>query len=249
MNAQIVNRAHAKKDTLPANVVMGIGSSQRSSATLSVGDRLPQSQESELIDPSPHSALVLPLSPKPLTIEIASEDTSSTARTLVYVSRSRSQSTNRALESLIEEPREALKEKASKGKEADEGPSESTKRKRKHSKRSHSSRSCKRSSPFLLKGRPKLLLRKQKRMTISIWSTSSLAGGERLKRSCDLPLSYLLKWRVLEEAYGHHLSLKSTYWRREKIASDRLLVEAQEKLSSAEISRTTIEEKIKGLME
>ncbi|KAL0282938.1 UNVERIFIED_CONTAM: hypothetical protein Sangu_2921800 [Sesamum angustifolium] len=88
MNAQIANKAHAKKDTLPANVVVGIGSSQRSSATLSVEDRLPQSQESEPIDPSPHSTLVLPPSPKPLTIEITSEDTSSTAWTLVYVSGS-----------------------------------------------------------------------------------------------------------------------------------------------------------------
>ncbi|KAK4407808.1 hypothetical protein Sango_0361800 [Sesamum angolense] len=44
--------------------------------------------------------------------------------------------------------------------------------------------------------------------------------------------------------YGHHLSLKATYWRREKLASDKLIAGAQEKLCSAEEKIKLLEEQV-----
>ncbi|KAK4427156.1 hypothetical protein Salat_1484500 [Sesamum alatum] len=48
-------------------------------------------------------------------------------------------------------------------------------------------------------------------------------------------------------AFGHHLSLKCSYWRKEKFASDAKLVEALKKFEEGNSSRVAAEERVKQL--
>ncbi|KAL0393256.1 UNVERIFIED_CONTAM: hypothetical protein Sradi_2548400 [Sesamum radiatum] len=70
-----------------------------------------------------------------------------------------------------------------------------------------------------------------------------------IRRSSTISLKHFLHNFTLvftdyAKAYGHHLSLKATYWQREKLAGDRLLVEAQEKFFTAEDEIKILEEQI-----
>ncbi|KAL0419103.1 UNVERIFIED_CONTAM: hypothetical protein Sradi_1323800 [Sesamum radiatum] len=86
MNAQIANRARAKKGTLPVNVATGTGSSRPPSTTPSEGDHAPQSQRKEIVEPQLNSTPSPNVpSQEPLAIEVTSGDTRSAARTGVYI--------------------------------------------------------------------------------------------------------------------------------------------------------------------
>ncbi|KAK4421269.1 hypothetical protein Salat_2077400 [Sesamum alatum] len=125
----------------------------------------------------------------------------------------------------------AREEAKSKGKEAAEGPSEPKKRKRKH-RGSRSSRSSKRRQDSWVMYKACLLPHDQVTL-ISIAHT-------RIEEHHAHVLTQAM-------AFGHHLSLRCSYFRKEKLTSDEKFSEAQKQLEESNKLRTAAEERAKQL--
>ncbi|KAK4421753.1 hypothetical protein Salat_2125900 [Sesamum alatum] len=232
------NRLCAKKGTLPPSVVPQTDSSQpNASTTHSIGGRSLGTLGTSI-------GLNTPIPPSSSAIEVAGEETESTARTQPY------------------SPKPHTTKPPSKGKKIAEGPSEPKKRQRKNcSKDSRSSRSSKWSQAPSKKRKVKEAAEEAESLKLiskviecqnSILNPFVGQDSWELYQSCLLPRDQVVlaptAYTHVEEhhahaltqaiAFRHNPSLKCTYGQKEKFVADA-------KLAQSEASRLAAEEKIK----
>ncbi|KAK4426896.1 hypothetical protein Salat_1458400 [Sesamum alatum] len=169
--------------------------------------------------------------------EVAGEEVDSAARTQPYTTKSPTQKAK------------------SKGKEVAEGPSKPRKRKRKH-KGSQSSKSSKRSKSRSDKRKAKQAADKAKEAEnlklvaeLTEWWKGARTELRTPKCATLVPTAHtqIEEHHAHAMAFGHHLSLRCSYLRTEKITSDEKLSKAQKQLEESHKLRAAAEERVKQL--